>query len=365
MERPHSPPNEPPHPSPANADIEAQAAAWFVRRQGDAHGRRQGGAGDEAAFRAWLGEHPAHGAAYEQIANAWQALDRLPAHEIARWRAEAHEQAKAGAEARALASPGRRAFVPRFALAGTAFALLGGGALAWRLWETTPTFSASYETPRGAFQTVSLPDGSKLDLDTDTRVEARLYRHRREVRLVRGQAMFAVRSNAGCPFEVLARGVTVTVVGTRFAVRCTETGLEHGNVRVAVEEGRVRVAAGSASAAGSVPAQQDVVELTAGQAVATDASGALRAIGTIPAADVAAWRDHRVTFDNTTLLRALQEFERYGATNVRVDAPAVAAMRLTGSFDVRQASRFVYALPRVLPVRLRARGDAIEIVRAV
>lgn len=333
-----------------DADIDAQAAAWLVRRQ-DADGAR-----DEAAFRAWLAQSPAHRLAHERIASVWQELDRVPEHDIARWRAGFHADARANAPA----SPARRAFVPRFALAGSAVALIGGGALGWRLWENSPTFSAAYETPRGTFQTVALPDGSKLELDTDTRVEAQLFRHRREVRLVRGQAMFTVRSDPACPFDVLARSVTVTVVGTRFAVRCTETGLEHGNVRVAVEEGRVRVV----SAVPSGSATQSAVELGAGQAVATDANGRLSTIDVIAPNDVATWREGRVNFANTTLLRAVQEFERYETTRIVIDDPAVAAMRLTGSFDVRQVRRFVQALPRVLPVRLRALGERVEIVRA-
>lgn len=339
---------------PDDPVMETQAATWFVRRQGEVSEK------DERAFHDWLAQSAAHRLAYEQIAGVWHELDAMPQHEVERLRAAYSQPAVREGKRPALASPGRRAFVPRFALAGTAFALAGGGAIAWNWWwQSSPTFTQAWQTRRGEFQTVSLPDGSTVELDTETHVEARLFRHRREVRVVRGQAMFTVKSDPDCPFDVLARDVKVTVVGTRFSVRCTDTGLEHGNVRVEVEEGCVRVASARPDGGG-----QRVVELVAGQMVATDADGLLGAISAIAPAEVAPWRQGRVTFNDTTLLRALQEFERYEAMNVVVDDPAVGAMRLTGSFDIGQASRFVRALPRVLPVRVRARGRLLEIVRA-
>ncbi|KAF1051308.1 MAG: Protein FecR [Burkholderia gladioli] len=233
--------------------------------------------------------------------------------------------------------------------------MAGGGALGWALlrdaWLNTPTFAQRYDTRRGTLQTVSLPDASTLQLDTDTHVEARFFPNRREVHIHRGQAMFAVQTDADAPFHVFARAVTVTVVvGTRFAVRCTDTGLEPGNVRVASSEPPAAV--------------RPAVELGAGHSVAADADGRLGPVAAIAPVDVGAWRDGRVRFDNTTLARALQEFERYVPTGVVIRDPSVAALHLTGSFDVRKAASFVQALPRVLPVRIRTHGDAIEIVRA-
>ncbi|GAB5098169.1 FecR family protein [Caballeronia sp. HLA56] len=329
--------------SPPDLDIEQQAATWFVRR------RAKAGAPDDAAFAAWLAQSTAHRDAYAHVAETWHALDDVPREDIARL--------KAGFAPPALVSSSRRSFMPRFALAGTAVAAVGG-ALGWTLlrdeWRNTPTYAQRFDTRRGELLAVSLPDGSTLQLDTDTHLEARFFPDRREVHVTRGQAMFAVQSNPDAPFNVLARTVTVTVVGTRFAVRCTDTGVERGNVRVDVDEGRVRVAS-------TLPPG---VELVAGQTVATDAEGRLGRIASIAPGDVGAWREGRVSFDNTTLARVVQEFERYAPLHVVIDDPVVASMAVTGSFDVRQSASFIRALQRVLPVRVRSRGDATEIVRA-
>ncbi|HEX6766693.1 MAG TPA: FecR domain-containing protein, partial [Polyangiaceae bacterium] len=62
------------------------------------------------------------------------------------------------------------------------------------------------------------------------------------LKLESGSAKFSVTPDATRPFRVLARNVTVTVLGTIFDVAIEATG-----VRVSVERGRVRVDSGTAS----------------------------------------------------------------------------------------------------------------------
>ena len=116
------------------------------------------------------------------------------------------------------------------------------------LYGETPPVEAYPSSQRGRIETMlkglklRLPDGSALHLDTATRLNARLYRQRREVMLIEGQARFEVQADARRPFHVLAGGARITVVGTRFAVRYTPGMAGYDGVRVAVEEGRVQVA---------------------------------------------------------------------------------------------------------------------------
>lgn len=207
---------------------------------------------------------------------------------------------------------------------------------------------------------VNLPDakdaGSRLQLDTATRLEARLYRDRREVRLHDGQAMFTVQPDSDRPFHVWAGALRITVVGTRFSVRQTASGLDAGQTVISVEEGRVRLARAGADAALST------VELTAGQMVVADEAGRISPVTRVRAAVIAPWRDGRLSFDQTPLGQAIAEFERYGPTGLVVRDPAVAAWPVGGSYSVHQWQRFAATLPHVLPVRLEQRGDHTEIV---
>jgi len=352
--------NTPPpaHP-PAAPSTEPEAAAldWFVRRTGG-----QFGAGDEAAFQAWLAADNAHGAAFARHQRNWRLLDALPEDGLRTLRQNLADD-KAAAAARA--APRRRAWwqglsawAPQGALAAVALMVSCGGYFAWGLWQQQPVFEQSFATARGQQLEVVLPEGSRLRLDTLTTADVTLYRERREVRLPQGQAMFQVAGDVARPFDVLAGPLRITVVGTRFSVRYTPGVPGRAGVQVAVEEGRVRVARAERSAADTV------VELVAGQQIASDMAGLLGAVSIVPAAGIAPWRESRVSFDNTPLNQALAEFERYGPVHLTVREPAVATLRVTGTFDPRRPGNFARILPQVLPVRLREQGGAAEIVSA-
>lgn len=347
----------PAHP-PAAPSPEADEAAldWFVRRSGGPLA-----AADEAVFQAWLAADPAHRAAFARHQAGWRALDALPQDGLRMLRQNLADDKAAAA---AHAAPRRRAWwrelaawTPQAALAAAALMVSCGGYLAWSLWQQQALFTQSFATARGQQLEVSLPEGSRLRLDTLTRAEVAIYRGRREVRLPQGQAMFQVAGDAARPFDVLAGPLRITVVGTRFSVRYTPDVPGHAGVQVAVEEGRVRVARAGRSAAHDAG-----IELVAGQQIASDMGGLLGAVSAVPAAGVAPWRESRVSFDDTPLDQALAEFGRYGPVHLSVREPAVAALRVTGTFDPRRLDNFARLLPQVLPVRLREQGGEAEIV---
>lgn len=398
--RPTARPDTPPIPSPqeeadardfaefiAGQDpLDAAAAGWVVRRQDGLTPE------EEAELQEWLAADPAHARALAQVEDVWSRMDELPDEGVVALKAElpSHKAGTALPPSVAIptpvpvapepqhhprpsssiqpASPGRRSwliglgrFVPQITAAAVAFSVVSVGWYGWSTWQHQPTFQQSFATARGEQKKVNLPDGSTLWLDTTTQAEVVLYRQRREVRLTDGQALFAVQSNPDQPFDVLTGGTRITVVGTRFSVRRTRSGLgAEGSVSVVVEEGRVRVA--SRSAAHKMDSSSSV-ELSAGQSIIADAAGALGPVNRDDA-PAATWREGRVSFSGTPLMQALAEFERYGDTGLVIRDPAVAALKVNGSFDLRQIGAFARALPRVLPVQLSTRDGQTEIIAA-
>lgn len=339
---------------------EREALAWFVRSRG---GLSQGEAHELAA---WQAQDPAHARALARWQADWQQLDALPAQGVAQLRAHLAQDL---ARERATASKAVRgrwvgAWAGSAAMAASVALVAAGGLLAWHHWQQQPMFEKHIATRTGEQVDVQLPDGSSLRLDTGTAIDVALFRQRREVRLPEGQAVFRVQGDATRPFDVLAGPLRITVVGTRFSVRNTPGIPGEEGVRVAVEEGRVRVARADAP----VSASHAVVELTAGQQIASDATGQLGPVAAVPASGIAPWRESRVSFDNTPLAQALAEFGRYGPTRLTVRDPGVAALRLTGTFDPRRLDNFVRVLPQVLPVRMQlpqgGEGATTEIVAA-
>lgn len=347
-----------PRPSLDNQDshvstdsVEAQAAAWLLRA-GEGLSIAQ-----QAEFDQWLQSNSAHNDAWIRMQQTWHSLDRLRTEDIQRLREmdaprrrTAHVRKGPHPSARgAHAVAHRRAYAMAVAL--SLIALIG--VVGWHAWQA-PVFTAQYSTLRGQQRQIDLPDGSHIVLDTASHIDVTLYRDHRDVRLLDGQAMFEVAHDAASPFQVDAAVARVTVLGTRFSVRRTTTGLAPQGVSVAVEQGHVRVQ--------GVGATSEMAELLAGQGISSDDRGQLGSVHSMPH-QVATWRDTRVNFNDTPLAMALAEFERYGDTGLVIDDPVVAGMRITGSFDLKQPSSFASALTHTLPLRLRHDGAVTAIAR--
>lgn len=312
--------------------ITLEAASWFSRRH-------QLDAGEQAAFAAWLAQDPAHERAYAVMQDTYSQVRQIPPEIAARW--------KVAPVAPAVQQ--RRHWLRAWPYAAAAMLVLSVGVGGYEWSQQQASFTQTYATQRGQRLAVKLPDGSSLTLDTDTRLNVSLYPRRREVQLLQGEAMFQVQAKQGLPFDVYSGPLKVTVVGTQFSVRNTLS--YDGNLRVAVQQGHVRVAGQG----------QDQVDLLAGQGVQANAAGKLSAISHLPPDSVAPWRKDRVTVDNLPLGQVLAEFERYGDTGLVVRDPAVARLRIGGSFSLTQLDGFAAALPHLLPVQVVRSNGRSEI----
>jgi len=234
-----------------------------------------------------------------------------------------------------------------------ALALVLAVGVGWHQWQQQPTFTSSHLTPRGQAKTITLPDGTALSLDADTQAQVTLYRDRREVRITQGQILFAVAPDSARPFHVLAGPARVTVGGTRFSVRYRATGMEAGSAQVAVQEGHVRVA----GAQGAVAADAAPADLVAGQALSVSPAGVLGPVSAVAPGSIALWRKGLIRFENTPLADALAELERYGPTGLVVHDPAVAALRIGGTYQTSRPAEFARMLAQILPVTLVAGPD--------
>lgn len=342
--------------------VELEALRWSVRASDglspSAH----------AELQAWLQAVPAHRAAFEDMAGVMDAVDEIPPAGTARLRAtvaidNAQASSASGIQTPPPAAPApptaprrTRRLLPQALAALVALAMLGGGWFRWDQWQRQPVFSQQFATQRGQQLQAHLPDGSRLQMDSATQADVTLYRQRREVVLTEGQVVFQVQGDRGRPFDVLAGGTRVTVLGTRFSVRYTPS-MGSQAVQVAVMEGHVRVAAAQD---GHLAETQ--VDLLPGQVVSADAQGRLGTVARMAPEAMAPWRDQRLSFDNVALSSVLAELGRYSHQAIQVASPAIGALPVTAGVDLRNIAGFVHSLPQVLPVRLRERDGATEIV---
>lgn len=327
--------------------VAEQAVHWLLRNQQTLTRAEQ------AAFAEWLAQ-PANQAEYHEMRTLWQESSTLPAAALAHLRPSPVARQ-------------RRRLIP--AVICTLLLLVIGF---WPLRDyfATPTYSASWQTARGEMRQVALPDGTQISLDAGTRLQVRYFGHRREVVMEQGQAFFQVAHLPQQPFTVSSGPARVTVIGTEFRLRYLPHSMSGDGVDVAVSSGAVRVGPRSRWRYDGwrllqhlhfSEAAQHLTVLHALQRATSDASGNLTRQPTLSADDVAAWRDDRIVFDNTRLDMALAEFARYGEVPLQLASPDVAALRISGSFQVSKAGSFAKALPAVLPVVTKKQGNQVII----
>lgn len=340
--------------------IESRAAAWLARRDaGDWDAAAQ------AAFEAWLSESTAHRVATLRLEAAWRESARLQALAAGGQPANACE-APPGPRpgTRPALDPASLVFAPRpprahrrarlpVAAAGLA-AMLALAAWWWLPGAARLPDPVRYSTPTGTIRSLALADGSQATLSSDSAISVQLGRDERGIGLTRGEAFFQVSHDPARPFVVRVGEHEVVAVGTRFAVRSDAAG-----VRVVVTEGSVRLQPRQGA-----PSPRPTTLLPAGSIALAGASGVLVRTGSVrQAEDALAWRDGLLSFRDTPLADAAAEFNRYNTRKLVIADPAVAAVRIGGSFKWSNADAFVRLLERGFPVRAEYHDDRIELHR--
>ena len=198
-----------------------------------------------------------------------------------------------------------------------------------------------YETPIGGREHVVLDDGSRITLNTNTRLRARLTATERIVELERGEALFSVAHDPERPFEVRSRGVTARAVGTEFSTRAREDGL----VETRVVEGAVAMSQPRRWL--GVPFGRRAVRplLHAGdRALIDDDTVRIEHIGSKEIERGLLWRTGKIAFTSETLAEAVAEFNRYSPRRLIIADPELAATRFGGQFETTDPASFVQGL---------------------
>lgn len=324
-------------------EIEQEAADWIARRYAGLS------ALEERELAAWRAADPRHAAAWAELDATWRLLDRV--------RTAAPPVVADDIPGPSVAKRRWRRFVPALATA----AALAIGYLGW--WRPAPQetlrFADEAATAVGSFQKLTLPDGSVVRLNTDSRVEVRYAEHERRVRLLRGEAHFSVAGQPARPFFVEAGGVAVRAVGTAFNVRLNAEAIE-----VLVTEGKVQV--DDVVRGGTVLAPRAPVGiplLVAGERAVipapADAPQSVSAV-LVSLAEIErslAWRDRRLEFVAVPLGEIVAEFNRYNRMRLVIEDVELASRRFGGSFRADEPETFVRLLQTRFGLSVERRGS--------
>lgn len=291
-----------------------QAAEWFaVLSAPDV------APGEHQAWQRWLDASQQHREAWRRVESINTQLQALP-----------------GAPARAalVAGPRRRRALKALLLLSAGG---GAGALAMRREEAgeyLAALHAGHRTAVGAIAALPLPDRTQAWLNTDSAADLAYDSTQRLIVLRRGEILLhsgADHQQPARPLVVEARGVRLRALGTRFAVRLTEQG-----TRLAVYDGAVQVNDGVVVPAGAQ------VEITGGQAGAMTPANE----------ESSAWSRKLLIATQMRLDDFLADLARYRRGHLACD-PALAGMRLVGSYPLGDTDQALDMLEAALPVRVK------------
>lgn len=281
-------------------------------------------------WRQWRQAHADHEAAWqhvESVTGRMKSLERAPAYAAL---------SPYGPAGRPTLTARRRA--TRLLLWGgiaTGAGLLGSRTGVWQ------TRTADYRSATGEQRNLTLEDGTRLTLNTDSAVNLQFDDTQRRILLVAGEIMVATRHEPARtdarPLLVATAEGTVRSLGTRFTVR-----QQSGSTQVAVQESAVEIATRSGNARRLHAGEQTRFNRDAVEAPQ-------------PAdAHADAWTRGQLVADEQRLGDFLAEVGRYRTGVLRID-PQIAGLRLSGVFPLADTDRILATLPSVLPVRVQWR----------
>jgi transmembrane sensor len=205
------------------------------------------------------------------------------------------------------------------------------------LAQCLPTY---YKTDIGERRVVALPDGSRISMDSDTRVRVDYGKSARAVTLDRGRSRFDVAHDTSRPFTVTAGHQTVVAVGTSFDVERLQS-----SVLVTLIQGQVVIK----------DAELTPISLKAGEQLVVS-SDVLHAVTATDPQVVRAWEAGRLLFRDEPLGDAVARVNRYTAHGIKID-PSIASIRISGVFNAGDIGSFVSAVTSYFAVQASTSRD--------
>jgi transmembrane sensor len=292
----------------------AEAASWVARLHGPDRD-----AGVEAGLKRWLAQDTAHQEAFELATEVWQETAELPC-DLSRSATPLSSRRRFSATSR----------LPVVAWAASVVVAVLAALIFHQYWDG----GGVLRTGVGEQRTLTLADGTRVELNTRSELVTRYDDRARKVILKSGEAYFDVVKQPRRPFVVVAGEHEIAALGTTFVVRRDPDG-----VTVTLLEGRVAVEPSGASGV----AAADIHVLTPGQRLRI-ANGGTPVLDAPSIDKVTAWQRGQLIFEDTTLEEAAAEFNRYSVRRLALGSAELGRIRVGGTFRTGDVSSFAEAV---------------------
>jgi transmembrane sensor len=255
-------------------------------------------------------------------------------------------------------SPQRRRPVPRvrgvlfplvaaiISTAGLIYMLTGGQSRQPVKNAVPATPTTLYATLIGETRQIKLVDGTRITLNTNTRLRVGFTERARDVELEQGEATFDVAREASSrPFNVMAGERTFQALGTRFNLRILPD-----NVDLIVADGQVKILDARPREPKTPARRRDVLTygeqtIHAGEEALVDPG--FQSVSPIDVPEMEerlAWQKGLIVLDDKALEDALAEIERYTRTKFVLADAKLGALRVSGRFPAGNVNAVRLAL---------------------
>lgn len=307
-------PQEPAHAATALdaplAPLTEQALEWLVHL----HSGKETEA-DWAAYEDWRSASPAHEHAAEHAERLWagvgSALNR--------------------------SKPNR---TRRAAIISAGLLLLAAAGFSSGLFGTPGAYFPDLHTAVGERRSLTLVDGTQLDMDAATSLNVMFSGESRRLVLFSGRIYVAVAPDPARPFVVEAAGGSTRALGTAF-----EVSRDNEAISVVVTQHVVRV---------SYPddANSPHVDVEAGNETHYEPKAGLAAPRAVDTQSLTAWRRGLLAFQDRPLGEVVSQIERYRHGRVVIVDAELARLPVSGIFESSDTDALLDALTTALPVQI-------------
>lgn len=300
-----------------------EAAQWLMRLHAGKHSQA-----DQEACQAWRNSSPEHEIAWQRAEMVRKTLGLVPP---------------------SVGMPvlDRPALLERRAAIKTLAMLIAAGPVVWAAYRATPwqEWTAEIRTAKGEIRHMTLGDGSKIALNTDTAIDIAFDDNIRLIKLHAGEIHIETATDTASqprPFVVQSENGRIRAIGTRFSVRQDDVLLD-SHTHVAVMQGKVEI---------RTHHNYTPYLLDAGQQ--TDFDNDRIAPFSRLKAGADSWVNGVLMADAMPLGEVIAQLGRY-RTGVLRCHPSIENMRVTGAFQLKDTDNILVLLQKSLPIKVQKR----------
>ncbi|OQK16428.1 hypothetical protein AU255_00520 [Methyloprofundus sedimenti] len=279
----------------------------------------------------WRSRSPAHERAYVEALVLWQEMGyvMMPQPE------QTHESLDFKEQKSPSQSKIKYGYLASFAAAAMLLILI------LPISRYADQWQSDYYTQVGTQQSITLADGSIIQLNTDSALSIQYEKNRRVIQLHRGQALFTVAADPQRPFEVITEDIVIRALGTIF-----EVWNNQDETRVTVLEHAVQL-----SSLGKNTHTQ-IARIESGYQTQYNNTTGVMHTEAIDIIKNGAWQRGKLIFKNQPLADVIVELERYLPGRIMITDEKLRKLQVSGVFPVQQPDQILAMIKQTLAIKV-------------